>query len=195
MSAALLSATLLLPAACPRSRAAWAASDSGPPESFQRLQQTAEARAPSRPEKRSDLCVAVENGQPAPAVVALSTTEPIERHGARARLCGDGAGAQGWSADSFLPVEVADESGRIIRRAAIGFQQGATLGSERIDSLRPVCFSFEPGEVDLTSTLTADEPIAPKVAALAIGGVGEVSDFFLLITADSAGGEEDLRDR
>jgi hypothetical protein len=193
MHAALLSATPLFAAACPKSRAASVASDSGPPKSFQLLQQIAEAETPSRPEKRSDLSVAVENDQP--AVVASRTAEPISQHGARARLRGDGGGTQRRSVDNFLPVEVADESGRIIRRTAIGFQQGATPSSERTDLLGPMRFSFEPGEVDLTSILRADEPVTPKVAALAVGGVGEVSDVFLLLTADSAGGEEDQRDR
>lgn len=195
MRAALLTATLLLAAACPKSKAAPMASYSGPPKAYRLLEQTAEGETASRPEKRSDLYVAVESGQPVPAVVATRTTEPINRHGARARLYGDEAATQGWSVDNFLLLEVADKSGRIVRRVAVGFQQGVTAGSEQIDSLGPMRFSFEPGEIDLTSVLPADEPVTVKATALDVGGVGKVSDVYLVLTADAAGGEEDLRDR
>ncbi len=195
MRAALLTATLLCAAACPKSRAAPTASYAGPPKAIRLLEQTPEAETASRLEKRADLFVAVENGQPVPAIVATHTTEPINRHGARALLYGDEAATRGWSVDNFVLLEVADKAGRVIHRVAIGFQQGVTAGSEQVDALGPMRFTFNPGEVDVTSLLPPDEPVTLKATALDVGGVGRVSDVFLVLSAEAAGGEEDLRER
>jgi hypothetical protein len=79
---------------------------------------------------------------------------------------------------------------------AIGFQQGVTLGTEQVDSLGPMRFTFEAGEIDLTPLLPADEPVTIKATALDVGGVGKVSNLYLVLTADAApGGEDDLRER
>ncbi len=195
MRASLLITTLLL-AACPKSGHPLAPRYAGPPRAYQLLAETPEAEISTRADKRADLLVAVESGQPVPAVVATRTSEPINRHGGRARLYGDAAAAEGWSVDNFILLEIADRGGRILRRAAIGFQQGVTHGSEQIDSLGPMRFTFEPGEVDLTPLLPADEPVTIQTTALDVGGVGRVSNLYLVLTPDAApGGEDDLRDR
>jgi hypothetical protein len=195
MRAALLTATLLL-AACPKPSRPLAPRYAGPPRAYQLLAEVPEAEISSRGEKRADLLVAVESGQPVPAVVATRTSEPIDRHGARARLYGDAAAAEGWSVDNFVLLEIGEKSGRILRRVAIGFQQGVTLGTEQVDSLGPMRFTFEAGEIDLTPLLPADEPVTIKATALDVGGVGKVSNLYLVLTADAApGGEDDLRER
>ncbi|MFN7131738.1 MAG: hypothetical protein ACK4N5_06630, partial [Myxococcales bacterium] len=127
-----------------------------------------------------------------PAVVATSEVGPISLQGGRARLYGDEAGKSGWSVDNFLLLEIMDAGGKVIDRVAIGFQGGTTMGAETIDALGGMKFSFDAGEIDLTRKLPSDEPFKIKATALDVGGVGKISDVYLIISGDGGtGGEQD----
>jgi hypothetical protein len=100
--------------------------------------------------------------------------------------------------DNFVLLEIVNKKGEVAHRVVIGFQQGSARGSEQIDSLGQMKFAFGPGEIDLTSMLPSEEPVTVKATALDTGGVGRVSDLYLVLAADAGGGaapEEELRER
>lgn len=184
-------------AACPKQQDAARPSYAGPPKAFKLLSAVEEAESASRLEKREDLFVQSETGAPTPVVVAAGQIGPLSRQGARAQLFGDEAGTRGWEVDNFVLLEIGDEKGEIQKRVAIGYQQGATLGSELIDTVGGMKFSFEPGEVELSSLLPADQPFTIKATALDAGGVGRVSDLYLILSPGSTGtvDDDDLRNQ
>jgi hypothetical protein len=190
----LLAISLLL-VACPKQQEAVRPTYSGPPKAFKLLAAAPEAETSTRAEKRQDLYVTTESGDPVPAVVAVGEVGPISRQSGRVRLYGDEAGTQGWSVDNFLLLEVLDAKGAIVQRAAVGFQQGTTCGSEHIDSLGGMKFSFEAGEVDLSGLLPSDDPFTVRATALDVGGVGKISDLYMILSSESGGAsnDEDLR--
>ena len=181
--------------ACPKQQEAVRPSYSGPPQAFKLLAATNEAETASRMERRQDLYVQVDSGEPVPSVVAVGEIGPLSRQGGRVQLYGDEAGTLGWEVDNFVLLEVGDAQGKVLKRLAIGFQQGATCGSDHIDTTGRMKFVFEAGEIDLTNLLPADEPFTLKATALDVGGVGRVSDLYLILTPNRAGapaGDDDL---
>ncbi len=191
-----LPALSLLLLACPKQQSATRPSYSGPPKAFKLLAATPEAETEARAERRQDLYVATDTGEPIPAVVAVGQVGPLSREGGRVRLYGDEAGTLGWSVDNFVLLEIGDAKGTVLNRVAIGFQQGVTCGSEHIDTIGGMKFSFEPGEIDLSTLLPADEPFTIKASALDAGGVGQTTDLYLVLSAGEAvQGEEDLRNQ
>ncbi|MBI5548460.1 MAG: hypothetical protein HY901_31645 [Deltaproteobacteria bacterium] len=199
MRRALLSSAIgLLALCCARNPGAARPTYSGAPKAFKLLNETPEAETVTRQEKRTDLLVTVENGEPVPAVIAMGQTTAFSRQGGTVRLYGDEAGNAGWSVDNFVLLEVTDTQGRVVGRAAVGFQQGVTRGAEQLDSLGQMKFGFGPGEVDISHLLPADEPVTIKATALDVGGVGRVTDLYVILSApEGAAGvqDEELRDR
>jgi hypothetical protein len=196
MRRALLCLLPLLIAGCPKSQHAVTPTWHGPPQAFKLLSETPEAETATRADKRTDLFVNTDTGEPIPTVVAVGEVGPLNRQGRRVRLFGDEAGTQGWSVDNFLFIEVIGPQGRIRNRIAIGFQQGVTFGSEHVDTAGPMAFSFGPGEVDLSSHLPTNEAVTIRATALDVGGVGRVSDVYLIVSPESGGApsDEELRD-
>jgi hypothetical protein len=193
----LLAATALLVLGCPKAPEAVRAHYSGPPKAFKPLSETPEAETSTRLEKRTDLLVTVESGEPVPSVVAVGETPALNRQGGTLRLYGDAEGKQGWSVDNFVLLEVVSKKGEVLHRAAIGFQQGCSRGSEVIDALGQMKFAFGPGEIELSNMLPADEQVTVKATALDTGGVGKVSDLYMILTAEAGGGgqDEDMREK
>jgi len=187
------SALLVLTAAgCAKSGAR--PSYSGPPKAFKLLNETPEAETTTRVEKRSDLFVSVETGEPVPVVVAVGEIPNFNRSGGAVKLYGDEAGKEGWSVDNFVFVEVLNAKGVVVGRGVIGYQAGLTAGKEQVDSLGQMKFSFGPGEIDLSPIIPANEPVTLKVTALDSGGVGRVSSLYAILSADQAATtDEDLR--
>jgi len=73
-----------------------------------------------------------------------------------------------------------------------------TRGSEVVDALGQLRFSFGPGEVEISNLLPEDEQVFVKATALDTGGVGKVSNLYLILTSEpSVGGhpDEELRDK
>jgi hypothetical protein len=198
MRRALLCLLTLLAFGCPKSQTAALPTFSGPPKAFQLLKETGEAETGSRGEKRADVFVTVENGEPVPYVVATGEIGPIARHGATVRLYGDEAGKEGWSVDNFMLLEIGNAKGQVQQRVAIGFQQGCTQGAEQIDALGGMKFAFEAGELNLTGLLPEHEPFTIKATVLDTGGVGRVSNVYVILSAPAngvVGPEEELHDK
>lgn len=169
---------------------------SGAPQAFEVFKAIPEAETSRRQEQRRDLYVNTASGEPVPFVIGKGTVGPLNRQGGRVRLYGDAAGTLGWSVDNFVLMEIARPDGTLIQRVAIGFQQGASIGSEQIDTVGPMQFQFGPGEVDLTRFIPADAPVVITATALDTGSVGAVSDLFLILSEDTQIGEavDDFRD-
>lgn len=168
----------------------------GAPQAFELLKAVPEAETSQRKEQRKDLYVNTASGAPVPFVVGQGRVGPLDRQGGRVRLYGDAAGTQGWSVDNFILIEIARPNGVMIHRIAIGFQQGASIGSEQIDTVGPMQFQFGPGEIDLTRFIPINEPVVITATALDTGSVGAVSDLFLIVSEDAqvAGIVDDFRD-
>jgi len=172
---------------------------SGPAKAFKLLSDTPEAETATRVEKRSDLYVTVENGEPVPAVVAVGEVTGFNRQGGTVKLYGDEAGKEGWSVDNFLLVEVLNSKGVAVGRVAIGYQHGLTQGSEVVDALGQLKFAFGPGEIDITNVIPAHEVVTLKASALDSGGVGRVSNVYAILSAGGGAAavapDEELRNQ
>lgn len=189
MSRATLLLALALLAGCPKQQGAAKASYSGPPKAFKLLGEAPEIETAQRKEKRTDLYVTTDTGDPIPSVVATGQAGPLTRQGGRIKLYGDEAGKEGWSVDNFLLLEILDKNNAVTGRVAVGFQQGITLGSDVIDTAGGLKFQFEAGEVELTRYLPAEEPFSIRATALDVGGVGRITNVYMILTPDT--GEQD----
>lgn len=161
---------------------------------FQLLADTPERETQQILERRTDVEVDTRDFDRTPHVVATGETPVFRLEGGHARLFGDKAGSAGWSVDNFVLIEVLDPQGHRINSAAIGFTDGVMVGSERVDSLGRLSFSFDAGEVDLTSHLPEREPFRIRATALDYNGVGKVSDVFVVVSSGprKPGPEEEL---
>jgi len=168
---------------------------SGPPKAIKLLNETAEAETTGRTEKRTDLYVNVETGEPIPAVVAKNEVAAFNRQGGTVRLYGDAAGNEGWSVDNFVLIEVVNAQGVVVSRVAIGYQLGLSRG-ERVETLGQNKFSFGPGEVEISSIIPPHETVTLVVTALDSGGVGRVTNLYAIITAEPApASDEELKNQ
>ncbi|MDR0965411.1 MAG: hypothetical protein LBM75_02705 [Myxococcales bacterium] len=169
---------------------------SGEPKAFEIFKAVPEAETTQRKEQRRDLYVNTASGEPVPFVITTGKVGPIDRQGGRLRLYGDAEGKLGWNVDNFVLIEIALPDGTVLQRVAVGFQQGASLGSEQIDTVGPMQFHFGPGEIDLSRFIPANDPVVITATALDTGSVGSVSDLFLILSEDAqvAGVVDDFRD-
>ncbi len=143
---------------------------------------------------RDDVEVDTRDFERIPRIVAQVETDLLELQGARARLYGNAEGTSGWSVDNFVLFEVVDETGRVLSRGNAGFVQGLKVGTEHIDNLGRMAFSFEPGEIDLTRLLPEGRPFRVRATALDIGGVGRVSELWMVLEHVARGDRDDLRE-
>lgn len=157
------------------------------------LEAAAEQETSARPERRADIVIETATEKVHPAVIATGETGLIRLEGARARLYGDADGTTGWSVDNVVLLEIFDRSGAVRGRAAAGFSGPMFVGREAVDSAGRMSFTLGPGEVDITSALPESEPFRIRATALDDGGVGRVSDLFLVLEPPKRAAEEDLR--
>jgi hypothetical protein len=143
---------------------------------------------------REDVEIDTSEGERTPRIVTTGQTPVLRLDGSRARLYGDAMARLGISVDNFLLLEVLDVGGKVVRRAVVGFTEGVLMGREQVDSLGRRAFSFEAGEVDITTLLPESEPFQVRATALDYWGVGRVSDVYLvLVPADRSSDDDDLR--
>lgn len=193
LPAAVIVIVILVLSGCPK-RVEEPKPRSGPPQPFALLTETFERETSQIEERRADIEVDTRDFDRTPHVVASGETPLIRLEGARAKLSGDAELTEGWTVDNFVLLEVLDERGKVIGRANAGFAQGVTIGAEHIDNVGKMSFAFEPGEVDITHMLPESAPFKVRATALDIGGVGRVSNLYLvLVYGGRASGEEDLR--
>ncbi|MBQ4335180.1 MAG: hypothetical protein IJC63_07400 [Myxococcaceae bacterium] len=168
----------------------------GAPKAFELFQAIPEAETSRRAEQRRDLYVNTASGEPVPYVVGRGQISDFNRQGGRVRLFGDAAGTLGFSVDNFVLIEIARPDGVLLQRVAIGFQQGASIGSEQIDTVGPMQFQFGPGEIDLTRFIPANEPVVITATVLDTGSVGSASALYLVLSEDThvGGNVDDFRD-
>ena len=146
---------------------------------FQLLKDTPEQPTEKLTQLRNDVEVDTRTYDRSAHVVATGESPPLQLLGARARLFGDKAGTQGFSVDNFLLFEVLDSTGKVFSRFAVGYAEGVILNGQRVDNVGRMAFSFEPGEIDITSHLPEKGPFRLKVTAIDYGGVGRVGDVWL----------------
>lgn len=188
-TSAVLAAVLLLPG-CPRRI------EARPPERrvVRLLSAAAERETLSLTEQVTSL-EADTDQERTPRVVARGESPLLPAEGVEVTLAGDEAGALGFTVDNFILLEVLSDDGRRVGRAAVGYLNGLSEGLERIDLLGPRTFTFEPNEVSLATLLPERGRFRVRATALDTGGVGRVSDVFLVLTPRKAAPVDELRER
>jgi hypothetical protein len=157
------------------------------------LADTPERETTAIPDQRPDIEFEHSDFQQGTRVVATGETPLLNADGADVRLYGDEAGTQGWSVDNGILLEVLGSDGKLLNRAFVGFANGLVIGSEHIDSLSRRAFAFDAGEVTLAPLLPERGPFRVRATVLDSGGVGRVTDVWLLVKPRAAEKEE-LRD-
>lgn len=130
-----------------------------------------------------------------PHIVAVGESPLLPAEGVDVWLAGDEQGTQGFAVDNCILLEVLSEDGKRLGRAAVGYLNGLSEGKEQIDLLGRRAFTFEPNEVNLASLIPERGRFRIRATVLDIGGVGHVSDVFLIITPRSTAAADDLRER
>lgn len=130
-----------------------------------------------------------------PHIVAVGESPLLPAEGVDVWLAGDEQGLQGFTVDNCILLEVLSDDGKRVGRAAVGYLNGLSEGKEQIDLLGRRAFKFEPNEVNLVSLLPEKGRFRIRATVLDIGGVGYVSDVFLIITPRTNAAADDLRER
>jgi hypothetical protein len=128
-----------------------------------------------------------------PHIVAVGESPLLSAEGADVWLAGDEKGAEGFTVDNCILLEVLSEDGKRFGRAAVGYLNGLTEGKDQIDLLGRRAFKFEPNEVNLVSLVPEHGRFRIRATVLDIGGVGHVSDVFLIIAPRTTPAGDDLR--
>jgi len=100
----------------------------------------------------------------------------------RVTLAGDREGRKGYRVDNFLLFEV--RSSRGVQRFYIGgtdHKSGITFRGKRVQQVGNNKLSFQAGKLDLTRFFPVGEALTLRAWALDYGGVGGVSDVFLIM--------------
>lgn len=130
-----------------------------------------------------------------PHIVAVGESPLLSAEGADVFLAGDDKGTLGFTVDNCILIEVLSEDGKKLGRAAIGYLNGLSEGKDPIDLLGRRAFAFEANEVNLVSLLPEHGRFRLRATVLDIGGVGHVSDVFVIVTPRAAAAGDDLREK
>lgn len=130
-----------------------------------------------------------------PHIVARGESPLLSAEGAELTLAGDEAGKEGFAVDNCILLEVVSDDGRRLGRAAVGYMNGLAEGKEQIDLLGRRAFKFEANEVNLASIVPERGRFKVRATVLDTGGVGHVSDVFLLVTPRAGAAGDELRER
>jgi hypothetical protein len=130
-----------------------------------------------------------------PHIVAVGESPLLAAEGADVWLAGNESGSEGFAVDNAILLEVLSEDGKRIGRAAVGYLNGLAEGKDQIDLLGRRAFKFEPNEVNLTTLIPEKGRFRIRATVLDIGGVGHVSDVFLIIAPRSTPAADDLQER
>jgi hypothetical protein len=99
--------------------------------------------------------------------------------GQRCFLAGDRAGKKGWKVDNFLLFEIDSPKG--IKWVGVGQAETVRYKGVPVNWEGVKKFNFGPQEIELTKYFPKNELVQLKVSALDYGGVGGVSDVYLII--------------
>lgn len=130
-----------------------------------------------------------------PRIVAEGETPLLPAEGVDVRLYGDEAGTQGFQVDNGLLLEVLGDDGQRRARVVVGYFNGLAEGKENIDLFGRRSFRFEPGEVNLAGLLPEKGRFRVRATVLDIGGVGSVSDVYLVVEPRGAAAVDELQER
>lgn len=130
-----------------------------------------------------------------PHVVAVGESPLLSAEGADVTLAGNELGTEGFTVDNFILLEVLSDDGRRLGRAAVGYLNGLTEGKEQVDLLGQRAFRFEANEVNLATLIPEHGRFKVRATAMDIGGVGHVSDVFLIVSPRAGAANDDLRER
>ena len=130
-----------------------------------------------------------------PRIVAVGESPLLPAEGADVWLAGDEQGTTGFTVDNCILIEVLSDDGKRVGRAAIGYLNGLAEGKEQIDLLGRRAFKFEANEVNLASLIPETGRFRVRATVLDIGGVGHVSDVFLIIAPRTSAASDDLQER
>jgi hypothetical protein len=130
-----------------------------------------------------------------PHIVAVGESPLLAAEGADVWLAGNESGSEGFAVDNAILLEVLSEDGKRIGRAAVGYLNGLAEGKDQIDLLGRRAFKFEPNEVNLATLIPEKGRFRIRATVLDIGGVGHVSDVFLIIAPRSTPAADDLQER
>lgn len=128
-----------------------------------------------------------------PHVVATGESPLLSAEGADVALAGNEAGTEGFEVDNAILLEVLSADGTRLGRAAVGYLNGLSEGKEQIDLLSRRSFRFEANEVNLATLIPETGTFRVRATVLDIGGVGKVSDVFLIITPRGTRQADELR--
>ena len=130
-----------------------------------------------------------------PHIVAVGESPLLNAEGADVWLAGDEKGSEGFAVDNAILLEVLSDDGKRVGRAAVGYLNGLMDGKDQIDLLGRRAFRFEPNEVNLATLIPERGRFRIRATVLDIGGVGHVSDVFLIIAPRSTNAADDLREK
>lgn len=97
----------------------------------------------------------------------------------RCYLSGSDSGSAGWSVDNFLFIEILSREGA--QRFVVGSTDAVSYKGRPVGRLGRDSVSFGAGEIDLTPYIPRQTNVTVRISALDYGGVGYVSDLFLVV--------------
>lgn len=125
--------------------------------------------------------VSPQNWDPVPYHVTKPFTSTLTaKPGQRFFLAGDAPGKMGWSLDNFLLVEIESPDG--VQRLVIGDTVGSPVEyqGQRLKHIEPQSSSFSPESIELSRYFPKNAPFRLTISALDFGGLGRLSDLFLV---------------
>lgn len=161
-------------------------------QSVELLAAVPEADTDSFKDRRLDVNVRTEAGDPIPHLMATRDVGPLELKGGRAVLAGDAAGTLPFEVDNVLLFEVIRPGAgeKVTSRFVLGFHQGLSVADQDPDNVGPLGFSFG-ANIDVTERLPRDEPFLLRVSALDFGGAGRASALFIRLVPGAGPVTED----
>lgn len=93
----------------------------------------------------------------------------------RAILAGNAAGTAGWGIDNFLLIEIGN------KRLVTGAHEPVIMAGRAVQHIGRNSQNIRAGEIDLTAYLQVGRPVNLRVTAFDYGGIGHVSDVFLIL--------------
>jgi hypothetical protein len=137
--------------------------------------------------ERADIQMQTTRWERTPHVLQTFTTPlTIQSTPHRLTLAGDPSGAQPFSIDNFILLEVLDENGQRTASAVVGGVVDTTgpvlLDGAPVKQIGPNAFKIPGGAADLSDFLPVGRPFILRATALDYGGGVALSDVYLVAT-------------
>ncbi len=136
---------------------------------------------------RNDLSMDTTRYDKIPYSMHVSSHDLMIAAPAKFCLAGDAGGTKGWSVDNFLLIEVLDQSGNLTSSALAGNTETVRRNGNPIETIGRTSFSFNACEIDITKLLPVGKPFRLRASAMDYGGVGYVSDVFIVSSKGTSG--------